>query len=58
MKTKTIEVSVPDFCPEDCPEFELEKTVYESMVDSFVLFSCRHAAFCERTHMEADEYER
>ena len=55
MKTKTIKVEVPDFCPEDCTEFELAKDVFESPTESIIFFRCKHEGFCNRTHEHGGE---
>lgn len=55
MKTKTIKVETPDFCPKDCTEFELEKVVFQSSQGDFIFFRCKNENFCSNTHIRGSE---
>lgn len=57
MKDKTITVRVPDFCPEDCPGFEIHAErceyhtldgVYERMLN----YACEHEGRCRMLYSE------
>ena len=48
MKGKTITVRVPDFCPEDCPEFRLSTDV--AHIERTVRYSCEHEYNCRRLY--------
>ena len=59
MKDKTITVRVPDFCPEDCPEFEISESENEycQADDGMVYhaektYSCYYEGRCRMLHSE------
>lgn len=45
MKTKTIKVDVPDFCPKDCTEFKLEKVVFQSLQGDCIFLGVKMNSF-------------
>lgn len=66
MKDKTITVSVPDFCPEDCEKFKLYGDVIEyytqedCLVERHIRYCCKHEDDCQRlyTQLKKRETER
>lgn len=57
MKDKTITVRVPDFCPEDCPEFDIhvERCEYHALDGVYgrmLNYACVHEGRCRMLYGE------
>ena len=56
MKDKQITIKVPDFCPEDCPEFKLCVDVTglyatdDALVERLTSYSCKREDDCMRLY--------
>lgn len=64
MKDKTITVRVPDFCPEDCPEFEIHderfefRTIDEGLrFEQETRYNCEHEGLCRMLHNQIQKEE-
>lgn len=56
MKDKTITVRVPDFCPEDCPEFEIHEEKLDPDYEWEIIFSyhCENEDMCRMLHKQLE----
>ena len=49
MKTKTIEVILEDYCPEDCEEFRIDESILYAGGELFLRqYRCAHVETCDR----------
>lgn len=49
MKTKTIEVLLEDYCPDDCAEFSIDESImYVDGKIYFRQYKCEHYSACEK----------